>query len=795
VDKHQPLILVGRVGAFFFRWKKSVALLSLLAIWFYFSLPAKLFQTPFSPVLLDSVGHLLDARVALDQQWRFPPQGETLPEKYLRSLVFFEDKRFFSHPGVDPLAVIRAFKQNLAGKNRISGASTLTMQVIRLWRKAPRTWWNKLREALWALRLELRCSKNEILGLYALHAPMGRNILGAWSASWLYFNRPLGELSWAESALLAVLPNAPSTLHPGRGREGLRQKRNRLLSRLCAAGIIDELTRDLAMGEDLPPAEGALGQRAAVHLLDTLVQMRDPGDLAYPLYQSTIDYDLQLRAEGLLRSRQRELAKSRINDVCALIIDHETSEVKAYLGNGAYLAGERGQGAWVDLLRRPRSTGSILKPFLYASMVQEGELTPQQLVEDIPTYIRGFSPQNFSRRFLGAVPAREALAYSLNVPAVRMLRRYGLQRFYDRLLEMGMDTLQRSADGYGLTLILGGAEGTVWNIAGLYSRLAQAAMGKGNARPVSALRQSGKGEPAVTWPISRGAAYLTLSALTEPARPGLESYWQTFASSRLLSWKTGTSHGFRDAWALGLTPRYTLAVWVGNADGEGRPEISGLTAAAPILFALYQLVPPGEAFPQPTGDLRALTLCRQSGCLPGPYCHDTVETLLPRDAVFTTLCSHHQRIFVDSTGLYRVDSQCEAVSSMHAQDRLVLPPVVAYYYERWHPEYRPLPPWRADCAASQGDNEAMNLLYPPAGGMVYVPTQMDGQRGAVVFRLIHRYPERTVFWHLDEDFTGSTRHFHELSLAPSPGVHVLTLVDESGAQVRRRFTVLEKGNQ
>lgn len=773
-----------------------MALLFLLIVWFIFSLPGTLFDAPFSPVLLDRSGHLLDARVAGDEQWRFPPQGDHLPEKYLRCLIFFEDKRFFSHWGLDPLAVIRAVKQNLGGKGRISGASTLTMQVIRLWRKAPRTWLNKIYEAILALRLEFRCTKQEILQLYALHAPMGRNIQGAWTASWLYFNRPLGELSWAESALLAVLPNAPSTLNPGRGREGLRKKRNRLLERLCRAGFMDDLTRDLAMGEDLPTGGGALGTRTAVHLLDTLVKGEENRGKGYPLFHSSIDLDLQQRAEGVIRSHQRDLARSRISDMCALIIDHEKGEVVAYLGNGAYLNGERGQAAWVDLLRRPRSTGSILKPFLYASMIQEGELTPLQLVEDIPTFIRGFSPQNFSRHYLGAVPAKEALAFSLNVPAVRMLRRHGLQRFYDRLLTMGMDTLQRPADGYGLTLILGGAEGTVWNIAGLYSRLAEAAMGRARIPPLRVLKpQTGDSAVREDWPINRAAAYLTLQALTEAARPGLESYWQSFASSRLISWKTGTSHGFRDAWAMGVTPRHTLAVWVGNADGEGRPEISGLSVAAPVLFALYQLVPAGEPFPLPAGELKTVTLCRESGFLPGPHCHETVEVMLPRHSDFRSVCPHHQKIFLDQSGRYRVDSQCETVFNMLPQERMVLPPVMAYYYERWHPEYKPLPPWRADCAADRGDAEGMNIIYPPSGGVIYVPTQLDGERGAVVFRLIHRYPERMVHWHLDEAFMGSTRHFHEFSMSPLPGIHTLTLVDESGTVVRRRFTVLDKENQ
>jgi len=794
VVEHRALKrLRRRVWAGFKRRKISLTLLLVFVVWFTFSLPRSVFDAPCSPVLLDRHGLLLDARVAEDEQWRFPAEKQELPEKYLKSLILFEDQHFYWHPGVDPLAIVRAFGQNIRGKSRVSGASTLTMQLIRLWRKTPRTWLNKLYEAILAVRLELRHSKAEILELYSIHAPMGRNIVGAWSASWLYFGRPLGELSWAESALLAVLPNSPSSLNPGKERDKLKKKRDRLLLRLCQKGFIDLLTRDLAIKEELPSAKGALGQRLSVHLLDTLHGSFGMKMNSRRLYRSNIDLDLQLRAERVLMRHQEQLSKSRINDMCALIVDHTKGEVLAYLGNAAYLSGGRDQSAWLDIIHCRRSTGSILKPFLYASMLQEGDLTPLQLVEDIPTFIRGFAPQNFNRSYMGVVPAKDALAYSLNIPAVRLLRKHGLQRFYDRLKEMGMNTLQRTADEYGLTLILGGAEGSLWNMAELYGRLAQGALGNNQPLPVRVLQQVGHiSEYVKPWPINSGAAWLTLLALTEVARPGLESHWQSFASSRLLSWKTGTSQGFRDAWAIGVTPRYTIAVWAGNADGEGRPEISGLTVAAPVLFDLYQLVPAGDPFPTPWRDLKAITLCRDSGHLPGPYCHDTVEALIPAGSDYRSPCPYHQRVFFDKSGHYRVDSRCEELFNIKAEDRFVLPPVLAYYTERWRPSYQPLPPWRDDCARVDGGTEVMNLIYPPPGGLLYVPTQLDGQIGAVVFRLIHRSPERVVFWHMDEQYLGISRHFHEMALAPKPGKHVLTLVDETGALCQRSFTVLTK---
>ncbi|MCS6947615.1 MAG: penicillin-binding protein 1C, partial [Steroidobacteraceae bacterium] len=465
--------------------------------------PRPLLPAPLSTVLLARDGSLLGARIAADGQWRFPPLA-SVPDKFRSALLAFEDRRFAEHRGVDWLAVARAAGQNLKARRVVSGGSTLTMQLARLVRTAQtrgtaaerrraRTLRDKAIEALLALRLELQYSKAEILALYASHAPFGGNVVGLEAAAWRYFGRAPAELSWAEAATLAVLPNAPALVTPGRNRLRLQRRRDALLLRLAASGVLDRLDLKAALAEPLVGAPLPLPNDAP-HYLDTL-RRRTPD--RHRLH-STLDATLQRQAVELVRDHARELERQNVHNVAALVLDNRTFDVLAYVGNAEWSLA-RGRGFAVDIVQRPRSTGSILKPFLYAALLDSGQLLPRMLVADVPTQIAGYMPENFDRQYRGAVPADVALAQSLNVPAVRLLQQYGVERFYDALRARGFSTLVRPPSHYGLTLVLGGAEGTLWDITHLYARLVADARG---ADP-----RAGAGH------FSPGAAWLTLQAL------------------------------------------------------------------------------------------------------------------------------------------------------------------------------------------------------------------------------------------------------------------------------------------
>jgi penicillin-binding protein 1C len=774
------------------RRKKALLLLGgaivILALLGWWASPATRFRDPLSPVLFSADGRLLGARLATDEQWRFPRMN-AVPERFFQALLQYEDRRFLRHRGVDLRALARAAWTNLRRGRVISGGSTLTMQVVRLSRKNPRrTYLEKVREMILALRLEFSRSKKEILDLHAANAPFGGNIVGIDAAAWFYFDRGPAALSWAEAAFLAVLPNDP-TLISGAGKRGkLKEKRDRLLRRLLQEKVITPLECRLGRAEPLPSGSRPV-PRLAPHLLDTLAAPPH----GQRLFLSFIRPGLQETLNRIVLANGDRLLRGNVRNLAALVVDNRLGTVVAYVGNVRRAAAEHGQD--VDLVRRPRSTGSILKPFLYAAMLQEGGLTPATLLADTPVHFAGYVPENFDRRFRGAVPARDALAWSLNIPAIRILQQFGIPRFYNLLKKWGLSTLDRPPGGYGLTLILGGAEGTLFDITRLYAGMAQLALGDGAARREIRLLQNEPGRRSRMSDLGPAAAYLTLEALTEVNRPDEEGFWKQFSSSRWVAWKTGTSFGLRDAWAVGVTPAFTVGVWAGNADGEGNPDLTGLSTAAPVLFEVLQALDTGGAIPPPRLWLKELRVCRDSGFLAGELCPDA-RVAVPKESNFQQACPFHQLVHLDASRRFRVDSSCESPARMVHEPWFVLPPVQEYYYRRYHPDYRPLPPIRGDCSSlfqAEAGRQVISLVYPDVKTAVYVPVDLDGRPGQVVFEAVHRRPETIIYWHLDDRYLAATRQFHQLALSPGPGEHLLVLIDEDGHRLERRFHVLNRG--
>lgn len=583
-------------------------LITILVIAYIFCLPRQLFHVPYSTVVTDRNGELLGARIASDGQWRFPPRTTT-PEKVKQCLITFEDRHFYHHWGVNPVSTGRAAYQNLKNKRIVSGGSTLTMQTIRLARNESRTFGEKFIEMILATRLEFRASKEKILSMYVSHAPFGGNVVGLDAAAWRYFGHSAEELSWAEAAMLAVLPNAPAMIHLSKSRQSLLNKRNRLLKQLYGRKIIDSSTYELAISEPLPDEPHPLPQ-IAPHLVSRFYQERNG---KYSV--STIDRGIQSQIENVAERWSNEFNRSDIRNLAILVIDIRTNQVVAYCGNVNF---ERKQsGNQVDVIQAPRSTGSILKPFLYYAMLQEGSLLPHTLLPDIPININGFTPQNFSLQFEGAVPASEALARSLNIPAVTMLQKYGVPKFHTFLRQIGLKTINRPASHYGLSLILGGAEATLWDVTNTYAHMGRSLLQLPQTECSLLLSDTEDSEnseavtSAKTTDIFQpGAVWQTFNALTEVNRPE-EIDWKSIPSMHPIAWKTGTSHGFRDAWAVGVTPHYAIGVWVGNATGEGKPGLVGARTAGPVLFDIFSLLPPTQWFKRPGNVFVKTEVCRE----------------------------------------------------------------------------------------------------------------------------------------------------------------------------------------
>lgn len=776
------------------------AILLGLSLWFAFCLPSPLFKSPTSFVIDDDAGQLLGASIAADGQWRFP-YNDSVPQKFKQCIIAFEDKRFAYHPGFDPLAFGRAIRQNMRKGRVTSGGSTLTMQVIRLATSHKRNIGNKIGEIFMALRLELGYSKNEIMAMYASNAPFGSNVIGLDAASWRYFGRGPEKLSWGEMAALAVLPNSPSLVHPGKNRMTLLKKRNLLLHRLYKQGIIDSTTAKLAEFEPVPEKPMTLPQMAP-HLLQRFKADYQNKQQADTRITTTIKSSLQQQVTAILERHHQVLKANEINNIAAVVLDVETGATLAYVGNITHREDPEMESD-VDVANAPRSPGSTLKPLLYASMMHDGLILPTSLIPDVPTQIAGYHPENFDLGYDGAVPASNALSRSLNVPAVKMLQQYKYERFYDVMKKAGVTTLKQPADHYGLALILGGGENTLWELTGMYAGMARVLnhynknyRGQYNPadyhHPVYTLQEQKKPELEKNGLLDAGSIYYTLQAMEEVMRPGEEMLWQQFSSTQRIAWKTGTSFGFRDGWAIGITPKYVVGVWVGNTDGEGRPGLTGINTAAPALFDIFRLLPAArDWFEMPLGEMVKINVCKESGYRAGQYCPNVVEQLVPKGGLKAAACPWHRLVHLSADGKWQVTANCELPANMLNKPWFVLPPSMEYYYKTKNYQYHVLPPFKPGCEQADYGNP-MELIYPKDNAKVYVPLEADGKRGRIIFNAAHRQPGIKIFWHLDDQYAGETTVFHQVALNPSPGKHKLTLVDSEGNTLQVNFEVLDK---
>ena len=759
---------------------------------YYFSLPKTLFQEPYSTVIESKEGELLGAKIARDWQWRFPAQ-DSIPNKFKKCIVYFEDEYFYKHPGFNPVAMVNAIKQNRKAGKVVRGGSTLTQQVIRLSRKGKgRTYFEKIVEIILATRLEFRHSKNKIIELYAAHAPFGGNVVGLEMASWRYFGVQSHQLSWAESATLAVLPNAPSLIYPGKNQFKLLKKRNTLLLKLKSEGIIDTQTYELAIDETLPQKPYDLPQ-IAPHLLQRVAKNQEGTRLI-----TTLDLALQNRVNQIAKYYYNQYKQNEVNNLAIIVIDVQNRNVMSYVGNSPTDLNHQKD---VDIIDAPRSTGSILKPLLYAAMLDEGEILPNTLIADIPTQISGYTPQNFNLTFDGAVPAHRALSRSLNIPSVLMLQSYGVNKFYEELQKFKLRDISKHPDHYGLSLILGGAESNLWDLCRTYAGMSSTVNyfnennGKYRTQEFVELNYDynftpdfGSDSKQKTI-LGAGAIWQTYNAMEQVNRPEGDEAWKFYDSSLKIAWKTGTSFGNRDAWAIGTNSRYVVGVWVGNASGEGRPTLTGVTSAAPILFDVFNLLPRQKWFETPLLDLAEVEVCKLSGHLAQEDC-PKIKQYVPLNGKTTSICSYHKTVHLDKTEKYRVNSSCENVENIVTKKWFVLPPVMEWYYKNQHVDYLPLPPYRSDCTGTL--TPTMDFIYPKTNSKIYLTKNFNSEVQPVILKIAHSNRETEIFWYVDNVYKGSTKTFHEMPITPTEGFHYITVVDESGYEIRKKIEIVRE---
>jgi len=735
---------------------------------------------PYSTVVEDKNGELLSATIANDGQWRFPP-SDSIPYKFRTAIRLFEDEYFNYHPGFNPLSLLRAFRQNWQSSRVKSGGSTLTMQLIRISRGKQRTYWQKFIELVLALKIEIQYSKKEIFALYAANAPFGGNVVGLEAASWRYYGRSPHLLSWAEAATLAVLPNAPSLIYPGKNQTRLLKKRNFLLQKLYSKNYIDKTQYNLSEEEPLPQKPLRLPQNSN-HLLQFLSVRGNKGKRVV----STVKRELQLKVNEIGEQYYQQYSHEQIDNLAILVLDVKNAEVLAYMGNSN--CPSNNCGGKVDLIQSKRSSGSTLKPFLYGFSIEEGQLFPNTLIKDVPTKIAEYQPENFDRKYDGAVTAKTALYRSLNVPSVRLLQDYGLEKFHSRLKYLGFKSINKGPDHYGLTLILGGAECTLWELCNAYYQLAKKANNEEiiNLKTISSQEQS-----FIKYPfLSAESAFITAEMITETKRPLEEGAWKIFSSARKVAWKTGTSFGHRDAWAIGTTPEYVVGVWAGNADGEGRPGLTGVKKAAPVMFDIFRLLPETSWFKTPD-KLVPIKTCKKSGFLPTTSCKETVTIMAPAMGIHQKSCPFHKIIQLDSTQKFRINSNCYPLHKSIDKSWFTLPALEEWYYKRRHPEYKVLPPFLDGCEES--NDKIIDFIYPKGNTSVLIPKDLEGKKGRAVFHAVHKNETATLYWFLDDVFVGTTNGNHKIEISPKyQGKRKIIVVDNNGYSVEKSILFIEK---
>ncbi len=720
----------------------------------------KIFEDRYSVSVLDNNGNIIGVYLNKDEQWHLK-SIDKIPEKLKTAVMVFEDKNFYSHNGVDFSAVIRALKDNIFEKRR-TGASTITMQAVKMAQPKERSYFNKYLEIVHAFKLEKYYKKDEILKMYLNNAPYGGNIVGYKTASHMYFRKSPKELTWGEAALLAVLPNSPGLMNVEKNREKLIEKRNFLLKKLYEKNFINERQYEISLKEPVPDKRYSF-PALAPHLARRLVNENKDKKII----KSTIDSEIQKKTEKAVKDYSEFLKLSGINNTAVLIINNKNYEVTAYAGSQDFYDFEnKGQ---VDGITAKRSPGSLLKPFLYAKVIDEGIAAPQSKIPDVPLYFSNFSPQNANKKYYGMVEMRDALIKSLNIPFVELLKDYGEDKFFYFLKDI-LNFEDKNPERYGLSLILGTKEFTMEEIGILYSGLAN----YGNFKNLKYIEESiEEGRQLLT----KGASYLTLTTMRELERPGMEKFYR---EKNPVSWKTGTSHGRRDGWAAGITPEWTVVVWTGNFTGEGNPNLTGVYTGGNLLFNIFKFLPKTEKdFVMPS-DLEKIKVDSETGYRL-KYDVSYKEIFYPKDAKPLKASPYYKKIFVNKNG-EEIDSRDESFSEREEKYILVYPLEVVNYFVRENFDV-------SNIFSEKTAEKTIKFIYPKNNLKIIVPKDFDGEKSLIV--KIANIKNRELYWYVNKEYAGKSRE-KEKSFNLKKGNYEITVVSEKGETAKINFQVTEK---
>src|SRR5688572_25689950 len=760
---------------FLFRFLKRVGI-GILSLVVLFVLLNQVFPLPdkieYSTLVTDNRGELLNASLTKDDKWRMKTELAEISPLLRKTIIAKEDKYFYSHPGVNPFAVTRAFFKNILRMKRTSGASTITMEVARALEPGKRNIWSKIRESFRAFQLEWKYDKDEILQLYLNLVPYGGNIEGVKAAALLYFKKNPDHLSLAEITALSIIPNRPSSLVIGKNNDRIVTERNRWLQKFAEDKVFTKKEIEDALEEPLTATRGIV-PRYIPHLS---YKLRKQGR---HLIKTNINLNTQLKTEKIVEDYIRAQRLRNIKNAAVVVIDNKTNKVITYLGSSNF--NDTTDGGQVNGANAVRQPGSTLKPLLYAMCFDEGLFTPKTITTDVPVNYEGYAPENYDKKFNGYVTTEYALEHSLNIPAVKSLKLLGHEKLIQKLSSCNFKQIQKDQRKLGLSMILGGCVTTLEELTGLFAAFANNGI---YTPPFFLQADSFKQKTTV---ISPAANYMINEILSKVNRPDFPLNWTATERMPKIAWKTGTSYGRRDAWSIGYNKNYTVGIWVGNFSGVGVADLSGANIATPLLFKIFNTIDydnDKEWFSQPK-DCDIRQVCSETGLPPSPDCNSLITDYFIPLISSTKVCNNRQEIMVSPDEKVSYCKSCAPETGYKKKWYKIVDSDMQAWFEENGISYQKIPTHNPDCEMIFKGNAP--VIISPANGTEYLINKKDREPLQLVSNTANDVSK--VYWYINNKFYKSCNAGEKQFFIPDEGPVKISCTDDKGRNRDIKITV------
>jgi len=730
----------------------------------------------YSKTITNSKREIIYSFLTEDEKWRMFTELDEISPELKKAIIYKEDKYFYWHFGVNPVAIGRAFINNILKRKRTSGASTITMQVARLLNPKKRTYLNKLIEMFNAFQLEWKYSKAEILQLYLNLVPYGSNIEGVKSASVLYLGNPPNHLSLAEITALSIIPNRPTSLLPGKNNTLITKERNKWLKIFQKNKVFENQVIKDALSEEFN-AKRRSSPKIAPHFS---YRMKNKFPKMNNIHTS-INIDFQKKVEEIAKNFIRTYGALNINNTSILVINNQTMEVLAYVGSNNFYDNENaGQVDGINSIRQP---GSTLKPLLYALAIDKGNLTPKTVVTDVPINYDGYSPVNYNEKYNGYVTIEYALAQSLNVPAVKTLNKLGVETLTKKLIESNFKSIERQEKHLGLSVILGGCGVTLEELTTLYASFAN----KGKYKKINWLVDKDVNIEIQDTLISEKSAFMISEMMTNLERPDLPGFWENTKNLPKIAWKTGTSYGRKDAWSIGFNNKYTVGVWVGNFSGEGVPDMTGSRNASPILFNVFKAIDSEHSkyWLKKPKDLDIRIVCSETGLIPSENCKSEIFDYFIPLVSSNKVCQHLTKVYISANDSISYCMDCRPNTSYKTKWFSNHSAEIIGYFESENIGYKKIPTHNPKCEHIHQSGEPI-ITAPKDGTTYYIDKDYPEE---IMLRCQASKDATTVFWYINDVFYKSCAKTETIFFEAKQGQNKISCSDDLGRNTNIWFDV------